>query len=198
MKRILEGFATLALIVLLTSFAQARPIETSTRTPNSPPTLAYLPDAIGQLNQLTTSAAPGEMVLDAAFSPVQQDTTPPVIAFFPPVLPLVPSVGFPDQGIIIGTAFDLDVPYIVNFGSAAAIGNFNVFAVELTTFFDYVDVTLPNGQLALGIGFFAVGNYIAYYDYYHILCPCGSLDMLAVDFGGNTTIGAGFVVATSF
>ena len=198
MKMILSLLTALALTVSQTSFAQAKPIETTPRPPEAQPTRAFMPDSVSLLSQLTTGDASGGLGLEAAFANAQEDKNPPIITFFPPVLPLFPTDIFPDQGTIIGVGFDLDVPFIVNFGTAAAIGYFNVFATELTTFFDYVDVTLPDGQLALGIGFFAVGNFLAYVDYYHALCPCGSLDIFALDFGGNTAIGSAFVVAYSY
>src|SRR5262249_3712792 len=198
MKMILSLLTALALTVSQTSFAQAKPIETTPRPPEAQPTRAFMPDSVSLLSQLTTGDASGGLGLEAAFANAQEDKNPPIITFLPPVLPLFPDIVFGDAGTIIGVAFDLDLPFIVNFGSAAAYGSFNVFSDGLDTYFDYVDIPLPNGQIALGIGFVAVGYFEAAWSYYTILCPCGGLDIFALDFGGNTAIGSAFVVAYSY
>lgn len=196
MKKILSIFAALALMASLTSFAQAMPIETSTRSLDRQPALAFMPDAVTLFNHLTMGAASVELGLDAAFAPAQDDTTSPRIQFLPPVLYLYPYL-FPDYGTIIGVSFDTELPYIVALGQAAAYGSFNVFAIGLDTYFDYVEIPLPTGEIALGIGFVTVAYFEAEFDYYHPVCPYGHLEIFAVDYAGNTAIGGALAFAFS-
>jgi hypothetical protein len=198
MKKILSVLAVLALMASQTSLAQAGPIETSTRSPESRPTLAFMPDAVGLLNQLTMDAASEGLGLEAAFAPAQDDTTPPRIGFLPPVLFLYPSQIFNDFGTIVGASIDTELPYIVALGSAAAYGGFNVYANGLETYFDYVQIPLPNGEIDIGIGFVAVAYFEASWDYYVPSCPCGHLEIFTVDFAGNTSIGGTLAIGVSF
>jgi len=195
MKQILSVFAALALLASQISLAQARPIETSTPQPEMRPTLALMPDAVALLNPLTIGTPSGGLGWEADFAPAQDDN-PPRIGFVPPILYLYPYF-FPDVGTIVGASIDLEFPYIVPVGSAAAFGSFNVAATFLDTYFDYFQIQLPTGELEIGIGFVAVAGFEAYFDYYHVACPCGHFEIFAVDWAGNTAIGGTLALAFS-
>jgi hypothetical protein len=175
MKKFLSVFATIAFMASQTSFAQAMPIGTS-------------PDSQGKKSML-------------AFMPVQDpDIDPPRIFFSPPSLNLFTDIFFDtDFGAISSVSFDTEAPFIVAAGLASADGNvFNVQVLDLVTFFELLNITLPDGQIAVGIGFFAQALYEGYYDPFFPVCPCGSLNVLAIDFAGNSSSGLAPVIVFSF
>jgi hypothetical protein len=201
MKKILSVFATFALMASQAPFAQAMPIETSTRLPEKQPAPVFMPDAVGLLNLLTMGAESGELGLDAAFEPVQDDTTPPVITFVPATLTLFPPFGSFTLGNIVSVSFDAEAPFIVAAGAAAGDVNiFNVDLVDLVTFFELVEIPLPGGtgEVALGIGFFAAAQFIGFHDLSIPLCPCGAIAIAAVDIAGNVSNRVAPVVVVSF
>ena len=161
---------------------------------------AFMPDSVSLLNQLTMGAASGGLDLEATFVPAQDDTTSPRIVFVPPVLTLFPDPFFgATAGNIVSLSFDAEFPYIVAFGAASAFGNFDVAVNDFLTYFDLVNITLPSGQIELGIGFIAAAQFVGFYDpIFFPVCPCGGLDIFAVDFSGNTANGFAPVVSVSF
>lgn len=199
MKKILSSLATLALMALPALSTQAMPLEPSTRSLEKRPTAVFTPDAASLLNQLRATSIPGGVWVDGAVDPVQDDTTPPRIAFLPPTLALFPPPGGFSVGSILSISFDAEFPFIVPFGAASAFGNFfNVEVLDLVTFFDIVQIQLPGGQIELGIGFIAAALFAGYYDFFIPICPCGGLDIFAVDFAGNTAYGFAPVIVVSF
>jgi hypothetical protein len=203
MKKILSAFAVLAFVASQTPFAQAMPVETSARSLDKQPARVFMPDAVGILNQLTMTTEFGGVGFDAALDPVQ-DTTPPTITFVPPSLALFPPQpiggfgGFAD-GNIISVSFDTDAPFIVAVGAGSAVGNgFNVGVINFATFFDLVNIQLPTGAIEVGIGFIAAAQFEGLYDFFTPVCPCGALDVAAVDFAGNVSNGTALVVVVSF
>lgn len=127
------------------------------------------------------------------FSPVTAvPDDPPVIAFLPSALLLSPdpSFGAIAEGTILGVTFDPDDPFIIAFSTFTAVSwSFNLSVLDLTVFPITINILLPTGVTAIGTGMAGIADFIAFGSPFLVFEFDGGLDVVSVDFNGNTSFG---------
>jgi hypothetical protein len=195
MKKIVTMLFAIVSIASQTMPIQAMPVISSAKMVER--NLRTIPplDAVHLYNQFTVNTASTPLWVNDIVDPIQdQDTTPPQIGFAPQILTIFtfPNGGY---GTITSVAVDLDSPFVVTAGAATAVGVLDVFVDSLTTYFDLIQIQLPGGQVGIGVGFVSFARYGAFYNPFSFICPCGTLDVTAVDIAGNVGNGLATVVA---